>query len=424
MLMASAPSPRPLVWTAMGILGLSGCLPPPRDQGTRPQGPNLLVLCLDGVRADHLGSYGYPRRATPHMDGLAEGGLRFDDIITPSPWSRPAFAALMTGRYPSHLNLAGEAQAMDAGAVTLARLLRERGYNTGAVLSHPFLNAASGVGEGFADYTFTVERDGWPKGLSSGRVVDQALEWLDDQASGAFFLMAHFADCLHDWAPVEGLEFGDPQYEGPLAGGLRLGDLMAGRRVWDDADLAELCAHYDSELAYLDDQLGRLLEGMNQRGLLQDSLILLTSTHGMELFDHGGVGSAQSLYDELIHVPLILWGPGVAPGLNEVSGSLIDVVPTLCEALDIDTPEDLDGQALQGLDVMGNRVLFCETDRIRRRRAAIGSRYKLVVDLESNQRQLFDLLDDPAETHDLSGDPAALGHLAVLEDALGRFMGQ
>ena len=159
-------------------------------------------------------------------------------------------------------------------------------------------------------------------------------------------------------------------------------------------------------------------------GMLQNTLVVITSTHGMELFDHGGVGDARSLYDELIHVPLILRGPGVDPGLSQVSASLIDVMPTLCEFLQIEVPADVDGKALQQLDVSSERTLFCETDRIPRRCAASGPRYKLLLDLESGQRRLFDLLTDPAEAKDLADEPTVLGQATPLEDALEAFMGQ
>ena len=199
-------------------------------------------------------------------------------------------------------------------------------------------------------------------------------------------------------------------------------DLLRGRQTWNEADLAQLRAHYDSELAYVDAQVGRLLAGLTDRGLRANTLIVLTSTHGMQLFDHGGLGDSQSLHDELIHVPLLLSGPGVDPGLNEVAASLIDLAPTLCAYLDLEIPPEMEGRPVQTLPVRGNRILFSETDRIRRRRAAMDARYKVISDLESGDLRMYDLLEDPGETRDLADDPEFRGRRALLEAALKSFM--
>jgi arylsulfatase len=384
--------------------------------------PNVLLVILDGARADHLGCFGYPLETTPHIDTLAREGLRFSDVVTPSPWSRPAFASLITGRYPSSIGMSGEAEQLVDGALGIAPLLKSEGYATWAILSHPFLNPASGLGEGFDEFRLVVDRTAWPKGLSASLVTDAALEQLDEVDGRPFFLVAHYADPLHDWAPVQGFEFGDPDYRGALEGGLGMSDLLRGRRNWTQADLAELRAHYDAELAYVDNQVGRLLAGLTASGLRANTLIVLTSTHGMQLFDHGGLGDSQSLHDELIHVPLLLAGPDVEPGVNDRGASLIDLAPTLCEYLDLDVPEAMEGTPVQALTVEGRRILFSETDRIRRRRAAMDERHKVILDLESGEVSMFDLVDDPHEVHDLADNPQFRGHRALLEAALERFM--
>jgi arylsulfatase A-like enzyme len=201
-----------------------------------------------------------------------------------------------------------------------------------------------------------------------------------------------------------------------------MADLLRGYRNWTQEDLAELRAHYDAELAYVDSQVGRLLAGLTERGLRANTLIVLTSTHGMQLFDHGGLGDSQTLHDELLHVPLLLAGPDVEPGLNEVGASLIDLAPTLCEYLGLDVPEVMQGSPVQALRVEGGRILFSETDRIRRRRAAMDERHKVILDLESGEVSMFDLIDDPHEVHDLADNPQFRGHRALLEAALERFM--
>jgi arylsulfatase A-like enzyme len=407
---------------SLGIWVATGCTPKVSGLAGLSSRPNVLIVLLDGARADHLGCFGYPLETTPHIDTLAREGLRFSDVVTPSPWSRPAFASLITGRYPSSIGMSGEAEQLAAGGFGLPSLLGSEGYATWAILSHPFMNPASGLGEGFDEFRLVVDRTVWPKGLSASLVTDAVLEQLDEVDGRPFFMVAHYADPLHDWAPIQGFEFGDPRYTGPLKGGLGMADLLRGYRNWTQADLAELRAHYDAELAYVDSQVGRLLAGLTERGLRANTLIVLTSTHGMQLFDHGGLGDSQTLHDELLHVPLLLAGPDVEPGLNEVGASLIDLAPTLCVYLGLDVPEVMQGSPVQALTVEGGRILFSETDRIRRRRAAMDERHKVILDLESGEVSMFDLVDDPHEVHDLADNPQFRSHRALLEAALERFM--
>ena len=121
-------------------------------------------------------------------------------------------------------------------------------------------------------------------------------------------------------------------------------------------------------------------------------------------------------------MPLLLVGPGVKPGLNEVGASLIDLAPTLCEYLDLAVPDVMEGTPIQGLTVGRGRILFSETDRIRRRRAAMDERHKVILDLDSGDLSMFDLIEDPDEAHDLADNPEFRGHRALLEAALERFM--
>ena len=407
---------------SLGLWVAAGCAPKARGVDGLSSKPNVLIILLDGARVDHLSCFGYSLETTPHIDALARDGLRFSDVVTPSPWSRPAFASLMTGRYPSSIGMSGEAEQLMSSGLGLASLLGSEGYATWAVLSHPYLDPTSGVGEGFDQFRFVVDRSDWPKGLSSSRVTDAALEQLDEVDGHPFFMVAHYADPLHDWTPIQGFEFGDPLYAGALEDGLGMSDLLRGRGNWTEADLAELRAHYDSELAYVDKQVGRLLAGLTDSGLRANTLIVLTSTHGMQLFDHGGLGDSQSLHDESIHVPLLLVGPGVEPGLNEVGASLIDLAPTLCEYLDLEIPAIMEGIPVQALTVEGDRVLFSETDRIRHRRAAMDEHHKVILDMESGEVSMFDLVDDPRETQDLADNPKLRGQRALLEAALERFM--
>lgn len=380
---------------------------------------SVLLVVVDGLRADHVGCHGYPRRTTPSLDALAARGRRFANAVSPAPWSTPALAALLSGCYPSTVGLVDLDAPLADEALLLAELFAAEGYATGAVASHPFAAASWNLYQGFAQVR-EVETGALgeaPATATSAAVTDAALALIERAGSRPFFVLAHYADPLPEWIADDSVDFGDPAYDGPVRPGTSYEEILRRQDELTAADVVELAAVYDSEIARVDREIGRLLDGVDGRGRGGETLVLLTSLHGVELFDHGELGDAKTLYDELIHVPLVAHGPGVAPGVERAAVSLIDVAPTLVDLFGIPAHGRFDGVSLVLQGAPPERELFAETDRARSLRAVLSERWKLVHDLESGRFELYDLAADPAESTDLS-ESAAVPEARALEAAL------
>jgi len=388
--------------------------------------PNVLLILIDGLRADHVGCYGYPRDTTPALDALAGRGRRYLDVITPAPWSAPAMASLLAGRYPSSVDLTDLAAPLSGEVTLLPERARERGYSTAAVVSHGFVSARWSLDQGFEKFVLVESREpgqpGQPEGPArptSSAVTDAALGLMNQLGQGPFLLLAHYADPMPDWLEIQGFSFADPAYAGDLVPGTPHAELLRRLPEMDESDRARVVAHYDAELAYTDSQVGRLLAGLRARGRDADTLVVLTSTHGMELFDHGELGDAKTLYDELIHVPLVIAGPGVEPGEEPAAVSLIDLAPTLAASMGLEPDPAVEGLAFAAVEASVERELFSETDRARSLRSLTSGRWKLVHDLQRGTLQLYDLATDPEELDDLA--PDGLGPVKELEASLRRW---
>ncbi|HND33106.1 MAG TPA: sulfatase [Myxococcota bacterium] len=307
----------------MTLLLLLACTPsPPSLQGTA--GPNLLLITVDTLRADHLGAYGYSRNTTPEMDRLAKNGVRFTDAYTPRGLTWPALASLMTGLYPVQHGVRTNAMLLENRLTTLAEVLTGQGYKSGAILTNSF----DQHWEGFPK-VIPIDRD--PR---DGVASDQAQAWLST-AQAPFFLWVHFVAPHDPWvAHEETKNFQSWFYRGPMNGS------VSARSRWmltrgSEEDRQAAIDLYDGEVVYTDAMIGELLEKLDDLGLKESTLVALTADHGEELGDHGHYLHHQSSpWEGVARVPLILSQPGViTPGVLDVPTDLLDVGPTLLELL-------------------------------------------------------------------------------------------
>jgi arylsulfatase A-like enzyme len=438
--------PSPRVAAASAVVALVLVL---ASAGCSRNAPDAVVLIvIDAARADHLGAYGYARPTSPNIDARAAAGLLFERAYTSSPWTLPAFGSLLTGRLPtghaagfeadrdvaegpSEVAAARRFLTLDPELPTLAETLAGRGFATGAFVTNPFLHPRFGLARGFTHYDHYESSN--TEVRRADVVVDLSLAWIDEQAGGPFFLLVHLFDPHLDYdapPPFRGRfagtdgEAGGPR---PLAQGLwpirnAAAELSAGER-----DL--IAAAYDEEIAFVDAEIERLLAGLERRGLHERALVILTADHGEELFDHGGFEHGHAMYDEVLRVPLILWGPGIEPGREAMPVSLIDILPTILDALGIE-PEG-DPAALPGISLLSPgslppagqppRPVIAEAPLYGpRTKAIVEWPYKAILDLESGEAQLFDLSTDPGERDDLAAArPEELrGLLGVLADRI------
>jgi len=315
--------------------------------------PNVVLICLDTVRADHLGTYGYERPTTPAIDALAERSLVFADASSTAGWTKPSVPSFLTGTYPSQhgvyegsaRNEAGEVtDLLPAGALTLAEVFQQHGYGTGAFVHNAQLRAGNGFEQGFDQY----EQDN----LDAREIRWRGLDWIDRRLeSGSeqpFFLYLHFLDAHWPYpAPEEWVTRFAPA---PATERFRGKDSKAlysaindGEHALTAEDRAALKALYDGALGYLDSELGRLWAGLELRGLAEQTIVCIVADHGEEFGEHGKVGHGHGLWENLLRVPWILFLPGREARRNATPVSLIDLFPTLIAAAGLPLPAEHEG---------------------------------------------------------------------------------
>jgi arylsulfatase len=433
----------PILVAAGLIFAVAGVTPEGPGGGGDAARPNVLLLVADTLRADHLGVYGALRTRTPNIDGLAERGVRFQRASAPASNSCPATASVLTGLYPSsHGLLTCRRDALRPEALSLARILSEAGYVTAGFAANPDLTRERGFGRGFdlwvggipldaiephrhSPLAFTLEALGlWsrPKIFPrAGEVVRRGLDWLSGMEEDPFFLYLHFMDphdpysptspfdALYGWKPGEDMKM---SFE-------TLPEIMAGQEPVGPGELSSLLSLYDGAITSMDDQVGRLLAALEERGLLENTLVVFVADHGEEFIDHGGLGHEHTLYQELIHVPMILAGPGVRAGtIITEPVSLVDLAPTLLEGLGLAFPAPVEGLSLWGAvgraEPAPVRDIFMEETYVGLRspvhafRAVRDGDAKLIgrtFQASGEGRwswELYDLAEDPGETRNLA----------------------
>jgi len=317
-------------------------------------GPRSVVLiCLDTVRADHLGTYGYGRDTTPSIDALARRSVVFTRTSSTAGWTKPSVPSYLTGTYPmqhgvyegsAHGDDGDETDLLPDSALTLAEVFQARGYRTAAFVHNAQLRAGNGFEQGF---------DLYDEGNMDAREIRwRGLDWLDRERAAdpetPFFLYLHFLDAHWPYpAPEEWITKFAPaaeteRFRGDESKALYTA-INSGEHAMTPSDQAALEALYDGALAYLDSQLGRLFEGLELRGLAADTVVCIVADHGEEFGEHGRVGHGHGLWENLLHVPWVLHVPGTAPARNDARVSLIDLFPTLLAAAGLVPAADLEG---------------------------------------------------------------------------------
>jgi arylsulfatase A-like enzyme/Tfp pilus assembly protein PilF len=364
--------------------------------------PNLLLVTIDTLRADHVGAYGHPHARTPVLDRLAAEGTRFATAISAAPLTLPSHASILTGLYPPrHGARYNGVSRLEPRFDTLTERLRERGYATGAVVGAYVLAAKYGLEQGFQQYDDETRSRGDPAQRSATEVTDRALAWLA-RTKRPFFLWAHYYDPHERYEPPE-----------PFA------SAFAGRP-------------YDGEVAYVDSELGRLLEALRAQRDFENTLIVVTSDHGESLGEHAELTHSYTLYDAVLAVPLVLRGPGV-PSARVVEGVVrsVDIAPTLASLLDLPSLGEVDGSDLSLLwdrsAPAPERLAFAETLATRLEHGwsplfAIRTREHHYV--RAPRRELYDVASDPGQqVNRIEHDPEqVLPVAAALDEEISRIL--
>jgi len=396
----------------------------PGERRTHQRPKHVLVYLVDTVRADKLHPWNPESRVqTPGLDQWAGGAAVFEAGHTQENWTKPSVATLLSGLLPwQHTATTGEA-AVPSSVVTLAERLRDADMATAAFVANGYVSDAFGFEQGFGDFRNYIR-----SGLRSQArfVASDVLSWLDEhigeEGSGAdaepFFLYVHTIDPHVPYIPPqELLEQYDPEpYDGPIdfTRDRELLEKIKAESLRTNArDRQRLEALYDGEITYHDTHFAAILEGLRRRDLLAETMVVFTADHGEEFFDHGSVGHGHSLYQELLHVPFVVQLPGLGEARIEEPVGLVDVVPTVLDALEMERDDALAGRSL--IPLLEGRPSDAPTMRVagfmEGWRALILGRYKL-IQRTHRRHYVYDLREDPAEEHDLAAErPLLLRHL-------------
>jgi arylsulfatase A-like enzyme len=368
--------------------------------------PLVIVYLVDTLRADHTTSYGYDRPTTPQLQIFARDAVLFESAIAHSSWTKPSVASLMTSRLPSRHRAVQLRDALDSGQVTLAEMLAAKGFATGAVIANSVIYAAdSNFQQGFDVFRGLHGEEGRRSKIVDTRlVVDQALGFVDSRRGLPAFLYVHTMDPHVPYAPPPPF---DTMFEPRAVPGHAGIDPRSDFK--EPLDRERLIAQYDGDIAYGDQQFGRFIDELKKRGVYDDALIFFVSDHGEEFQDHGEWLHGKSVFDELIHVPLIVKFPGERGAASRVKQmvALSDVLPTVLEALNMEVPDPpaIVGRPLQGVAFGKAPEPPVVSEISHRGYVSTGIRTgkaKYVRRFAPQTDELFfDLARDPAEAHNL-----------------------
>jgi arylsulfatase len=396
----------PLAAMALG----AGCA---RSQPMEADAPlNVIVALADTLRADHMSCYGYVRETTAAIDALAESAVLFERARSQSACTFPSVNSLLTSRYPAVFHRQGEGEmGIPERYPSLPELLSGQGYATLAVSASPIVratpsthNPGGGFGRGFDVFD---ERPLWREAAYVNHLALQHL----DRTEEPFFVYLHYMDphdpyrtpqeferrFVRDYQGAEFIMDGDPN---PIAEML----YDDGPEVaFSDRDIEHLVDLYDNEIAYFDREFGKLVAALQQRGLMERTILVLLSDHGEEFMEHGHIKHCRVLFDSSTRTPMIVWHPDARSG-QRVARPVqnIDVAPTIVDFLGVPAPEGgFRGTSLRPLiagQVSNHALAFSDQGRWR---SVDDGRRKLILDGLSWTRQLYDLVEDPGEQTDV-----------------------
>jgi len=338
---------------------------------TAQESTPVILISIDTLRADHLSAYGYRKIQTPNIDSFAQRGTIFNEVSSQIPLTLPSHTSLFTSTYPFENGIEENAEVVPAGAVTLASVLRSHGYKTAAFVGSNILDRSRGLDQGFEEYDSPfggarVRRDG-------ALVLRAANAWLAAHRNQPAFMFVHLFDLHTPYALAPARGSNEPEISG-----------------------------YDRELGYIDQLLGRFRQSLIDNGWWKKSLVVVLADHGESLGNHGELSHGYFIYQSTLHVPLIVhWpGDGHPERVNEPAG-LIDVAPTILDALHLAAPPSFDGISLLNSTahaIYSESVYARDTFRWAALRSLRAGHWKYI---EAPHAELFDLDKDPREQSNL-----------------------
>jgi len=389
------------------VVLLAGCSWGPEIPAGDPVRPDVIVISIDTLRADHLSSYGHDRPTSPFMDGLAEQGSRFEHARSTSPWTLPAHTTMLSGQLPTTHQVTDDHLSLDASVAVLPEIMKQAGYHTAASVATLYVSRKFGFDRGFDffdDHGITTEKINLSGSVTADKVIGSAVDWMEDVPAGEpVFLFLHFYDVHYHYDPPA--PFATMFDRAPSSDDRRFKNYYAHKKnPLTEEQAAHQVAQYDESIRYVDDQLRQLAKRMSDAG--RKTRWVITSDHGEEFGERGSWGHAHTLYAEQLRVPLIVSGEGLPSGvvIKDPVG-IHDIAPTVAKWVDGDLP-DADGinlaPAMGGASIP-DRPFPAETFRFKTRRISLyenGNRIEW--NLNKNAVELFAADSDRGEAVDLA----------------------
>lgn len=326
-------------------------------------GPNILLITIDTLRADHVGLYGYERATTPQIDKYFQDAMVFDVAYAPTPSTTPSILSMFSGMYPQNHGVRLFCQKISPDVLIVTDYLKRAGYQTGAVVSNAVLaDRACGLGGRFDDYDDHVdEKEPFRDDMferNAARTTDAALQWLNvkRKKGSPHMLWVHYIDPHGPYRPPADKPV-DFTHATPKK--IDLNRLPYFAREPGMTDGYEYVDRYDEEIAYTDREVGRLLEGYESLGLLEDALVIFTADHGESMMEHDyWFWHQMNVYEETIRIPLAIRSKHLSAKRVKEAVSLIDIAPTLLSAASLPIPAQMQGQSL--FEPIASRYLLVE----------------------------------------------------------------
>jgi arylsulfatase A-like enzyme len=387
---------------------------------------NVIVWLTDSTRADKYKAFNPKTRVeTAFMDEWQKRATLFTVAYVQGNESRVSHASLFTGMYPAQHRFIPEKAKLSADFVTLPEVAKAAGLKTAGFMGNGFIRASWGFGDGWDLLQNHIQLE---LGLTGADIRKAGQSWLDKNHTSPFFVYLGTIDAHVSWkAHAPWIQKYDPEpYSGPYVKALldpTLDKIVAGQVKLSERDKVRVVALYDSDVSYNDQQFGELVKALEKLGRLEDTMIVLTADHGEEMFERGKIGHGQSLHEELVHVPLAIYFPPLFPPGKKVTEGVevLDVLPTIADALGTKLPPDVQGMSL---------VPLAQGEGAGYPRPAIASQYELAHTMRldrwklwvggSGEVKLFDMVADPGALKELGPEHAV--ERRFVADALGLWM--
>jgi len=391
---------------------------------SRKSRPNIILITMDTTRRDHLSCYGYQRKTSKNLDNLAKEGVVFKSAISNSSWTYPSHASLMTGMYTishgAYYDLKGSMGIMDHAVnrfsdsnKTLAEILRHNGYKTIGIIGGIWLKRQFGLNKGFEIY----EDDVYDlEGLKAEQIHQLVHKYINRSTPSPFFLFVNYFD---PHTPYSAPEPFDSMFSSQSLNeiGFSEKDINKFRKKPDQKDLEIVLGKYDGEIAYMDFYMGKLFDLLKTLGMYDNSWIIVVADHGESFGEHSYMGHGGALYENLIHVPLIMKYPKGWRSDDNIEDrlQLMDIMPTILDRLKIPIPRTCQGQPIGNV----SHKIIAELHRNRGDILSFGKRfdrdlrtiyegpYKFIGSSDG-KNELYDIVADPQENHNIVDDSLSL----------------